>query len=117
MPVGLEGFIALTEEVGGRVIELADSWLKELDDDGLAALRARLEESDIVPVISSGLQHGDVDACIRYAQALGADLHALRADPDPPRRARGGRPAWHELVESTRREARGGGAEGRGGRG
>ena len=52
--VGLEGFVKLTEEVGGQVIELADSWLKEMDDAGLKALRARLEKSDIVPVISSG---------------------------------------------------------------
>ena len=75
---------------------------------GLAALRARLEKSDIVPVISSGLQHGDVDACIRYAQALGATVHALRADPDPPRRARGGRPAVarSRQVDATRSSRR-----------
>src|SRR5690242_12277388 len=69
---GLEGFIKLTEEARGKVIELSDGWLKELDEAGLAALRARLEKGDITPVISSGLQHGDVDACIRYAKALGA---------------------------------------------
>ena len=100
-PAGLEGFIALTEEVGGRVIELADSWLKELDDSGLKALRARLEKADITPVVSSGLQHGDVDACLRYADALGATYMRFALTPI----LRGERAAagqqWHDLVKST----------------
>ena len=99
--VGLEGFIKLTEEVGGKVIELNDGWLKELDDAGLATLRGRLETSDITPVISSGLQHGDVDACIRYAKALGATYMRFALTPI----LRGERAAagqqWHDLVKST----------------
>jgi sugar phosphate isomerase/epimerase len=100
-PAGLEGFIALTEEVGGRVVELADSWLKELDEGGLKALRARLEKTDITPVVSSGLQHGDVDACLRYADALGATYTRFALTPI----LRGERAAagqqWHDLVKST----------------
>jgi sugar phosphate isomerase/epimerase len=100
-PAGLEGFVALTEEVGGRVIELADSWLKELDEGRLQALRARLEKSDITPVVSSGLHHGDVDACLRYAHALGATYVRLALTPI----LRGERAAagqqWHDLVRST----------------
>ena len=99
--VGLEGFIKLTEEAGGRVIELSDGWLKELDEAGLAALRTRLEKSDITPVVSSGLQHGDVDACIRYAKALGATYMRFALTPI----LRGERAAagqqWHDLVKST----------------
>ena len=67
----------------------------------LEALRARLEKSDIVPVISSGLQHGDVDACIRYAHALGATYMRFALTPI----LRGERAAagqqWHDLVKST----------------
>ena len=37
--VGLDGFLALTEELGGRAIELWDGWLAALDDAGLVALR------------------------------------------------------------------------------
>lgn len=100
-PAGLEGFLALTEETGGRVIELADRWLRDLDDAGLAALRARLERSDIVPVISSGLHNGDVDACIRYAKALGTDRMRFALTPIlcGDRAAAGER--WTALVRST----------------
>lgn len=100
--VGLEGFIALAAEVGARAIELWDGWLSELDDIGLAALRQRLAGHDIVPVISSGLQQGDVDACIRYAHALGADRMRFALTPIlcGDRAAAG--PRWHELVASVR---------------
>lgn len=100
--VGLEGFLALTEEVGGRAIELWDGWLSELGDEGLKALRARLERSDITPVVSSGLQQADVDACIRYAHALGADRMRMALTPIlcGDRAAAGQR--WYDLVASTR---------------
>lgn len=95
---GLEGFIALCTELGGRTIELWDGWLSGLDDAGLAALKQRLASLDIVPVISSGLQHGDVDACIRCAHALGADRMRFALTPIlcGDRAAAGKR--WHELV-------------------
>jgi sugar phosphate isomerase/epimerase len=100
--VGLEGFLELTEEAGGRVIELADRWLRDLSDSELRALRARLEASDIVPVISSGLHNGDVDVCIRHAQALGADRMRFALTPilRGERAAAGER--WPALVASTR---------------
>lgn len=100
--VGLEGFLALTEELGGHVIELWDGWLSELGDDGIRTLRARLEESAITPVVSSGLQQGDVDACISYAHALGADRMRFALTPIlcGDRAAAG--PRWHELVALTR---------------
>lgn len=100
--VGLEGFIALAGEVGARAIELWDGWLNELDEASLAALKQRLAGLDIVPVISSGLQNGDVDACIRYAHALGADRMRFALTPIlcGDRAAAG--PRWHELVASVR---------------
>lgn len=100
-PVGLEGFIALTVELGGKAIELWDGWLGELGEDGLRTLSARLRTLDIMPVISSGLQHGDVDACLRYAHALGADRIRVALTPIlcGDRAAAGQR--WHELVASV----------------
>jgi sugar phosphate isomerase/epimerase len=100
--VGLEGFITIAGELGARAIELWDGWLNELEDAGLAALKQRLAGLDIVPVISSGLQSGDVDACIRYAHALGADRMRFALTPIlcGDRAAAGAR--WHELVASVR---------------
>lgn len=98
-PVGLEGFLALVEEFGGHVVELWDGWLAETD---LSALRARLETSDITPVVSSGLQNGDPDALIRYAKTLGAKYIRVALTPIlcGDRAAAG--PRWHELVASVR---------------
>jgi 3-oxoisoapionate decarboxylase len=100
--VGFQGFLALAEELGARVIELWDGWLGELDDAELEALKQRLAAGDIVPVISSGLQNGDVDTCIRYAHALGADRMRFALTPIlcGDRAAAGER--WHELVQSVR---------------
>jgi 3-oxoisoapionate decarboxylase len=101
-PAGLDGFVSLAGELGARVIELWDGWLKELDEASLAALRQRLQDLDMVPVISSGLQHGDVDQCIGYAKALGADRMRFALTPIlcGDRAAAGER--WHELVASVR---------------
>lgn len=103
-PAGLEGFIAITAELGGRAIELWDGWLDELGEAGLAALKQRLDGLDIMPVISSGLQNGDVDACIRHAHALGADRMRFALTPIlcGDRAAAG--PRWHELVASVRQK-------------
>ncbi len=109
--VGLEGFLALAEELGARVVELWDGWLEKLDEAGLAALRQRLQKLDILPVISSGLQNGDVDACIGYAKALGADRMRFALTPIlcGDRAAAGER--WHELVRSVREKLEAGAAK------
>jgi sugar phosphate isomerase/epimerase len=101
-PRGLDGFIEIAAELGARVIELWDGWLGELDDAGLAALKQRLDGLDILPVVSSGLQRGDVDACLRYASALGADRMRFALTPIlcGDRAAAGA--AWHELVAGVR---------------
>jgi sugar phosphate isomerase/epimerase len=99
---GLEGFIALCTELGARTIELWDGWLSELGDAALSALKQRFRDLDIVPVVSSGLQHGDVGACIRYAHALGADRIRFALTPIlcGDRAAAGKR--WYELVAGVR---------------
>lgn len=97
--VGLEGFIALATEIDAKVLELPEAWLAETD---LVALKQRLDDLDIMPVVSSGLQHGDVDACIGYAQALGTDRIRFALTPIlcGDRAAAGDK--WHELVAGVR---------------
>lgn len=98
---GLEGFIALAVELGGRTLEIWENWLAPMSDDDLATLRRRLEKLDLVPVISSGLQHGDFDNCVRAAEALGARIIRFALTPIlcGDRNAAGAR--WGELVESV----------------
>lgn len=99
---GLEGFFALAEELSARTLELWDGWLKNLDASGFAALRARLDAADLVPVVSSGLQHADMDLCIRAAQGLGAEKIRFALTPIlcGDRAAAGS--GWHRMVASVR---------------
>jgi sugar phosphate isomerase/epimerase len=99
---GLEGFIALAEELGGKTLEIAEAWLAPMSDAELAALRHRLEALGMVPVVSSGLQRGDFDLCVRTARALGAQLIRFALTPIlcGDRAAAGQQ--WHELVASVR---------------
>lgn len=96
---GIEGFLSLAAELDARAVELWDGWLAAAD---LGALRARLEARDMLPIVSSGLHNGDMDACIRYAKALGADRIRVALTPilcgD---RAAAGRD-WYALVAATR---------------
>lgn len=70
---GLEGFLAIGEELGAKVLEIYDPWLAALSDDALARLRDRLEARDMVPVVSSGIgMMGPLDSALRSARLLGA---------------------------------------------
>ena len=99
--VGLEGFISLTEELGGKAIELWEGWLTSMSDAELAALRQRLDALGWKRVLSSGLQHGDIDLLLHCAKALGAPYIRFALTPilcgD---RAAAGR-HWYELVASV----------------
>ena len=99
--VGLEGFIALTEELGGKAIELWEGWLKPMSDTELAALKARLDKLGWKRVLSSGLQHGDMDLLIRCAKALDAKFIRVALTPIlcGDRAAAGQK--WHDLVKSV----------------
>ena len=101
-PAGLEGFLDLAEGAGARAIELADRWLGALDASGLQALAARLRDNDIVPVVSSGLHRGDIDACILYATALGADRIRVALTPILCGDRAADAARWHALVAETR---------------
>jgi sugar phosphate isomerase/epimerase len=99
---GLEGFIALAKELGGKTLEIWEGWLREMSEGELAALRDRLEGLGMTPVISSGLQHGDMDLCIRAALALDAKLIRVALTPIlcGERHAAGQR--WFALLASVR---------------
>jgi sugar phosphate isomerase/epimerase len=99
---GLEGFIALAEELGAKTLEIAETWLAPMDGAALAALRDRLDRLDMTPVVSSGLHHGDFSACVRAARALDAKLIRFALTPIlcGDRAAAG--PKWHELVAGVR---------------
>jgi sugar phosphate isomerase/epimerase len=99
---GLEGFIAIGREMGARTLEIFEPWLARLSDDERAALRARLADLGMIPIISSGLQNADIDSCIRSARALGAKLIRFALTPIlcGDRNAAGAR--WGELVAGVR---------------
>jgi len=100
--VGLEGFIALTEELGGKAIELWEGWLKPMSETELAALKTRLDGLGWKRVLSSGLQHGDVDFLIKTAKAL--DAQNIRFALTPilcgDRAAAGQK--WYDLIADVR---------------
>ncbi|HET7715064.1 MAG TPA: sugar phosphate isomerase/epimerase family protein [Bauldia sp.] len=69
---GLEGFIAIAEELGAKTLEIFEPWLAGMDAGALAALRDRLAGLGMTPVVSGGLMMGPVDRAIRIARDLGA---------------------------------------------
>lgn len=99
---GLEGFIALADELGGKTLEIWENWLKPMGEAELSMLKERLQALGMTPVISSGLQHGDFDTCLRVANALGARLIRFALTPIlcGDRAASGDK--WVELVISVR---------------
>ena len=101
---GLEGFISLAVELGGKTLEIWEGWLAEMSDAELLALRRRLEGLGMTPVVSSGLQQGDFTLCLRAAKALGAKLIRFALTPIlcGDRNAAG--PKWQELLTSVRQK-------------
>jgi sugar phosphate isomerase/epimerase len=70
--VGLEGFLALGQELGARAMEFFDPWLRAMTDDQLATLKARLDADGITPIVSWGLTMGPFESALRSGRALGA---------------------------------------------
>jgi sugar phosphate isomerase/epimerase len=73
-PAGLRGYIALATEFGARSIELWDGWLLPMSAAELATLRDELGGLGMVPIVSSGLEHGDMPRLIEIAGQLDAPL-------------------------------------------
>ena len=65
---GLEGFIAIATELGAKVLEIYDPWLRALSDDELRALRDRLASLGMTPIVSSGLMMGPFESALRSAR-------------------------------------------------
>jgi sugar phosphate isomerase/epimerase len=79
--VGLEGFIGLAEELGARTLEIFEPWIAGIQAARQRALRARLDQLSMQPVVSSTLQMGEIDSCIRSAQAVGATMIRFALTP------------------------------------
>jgi sugar phosphate isomerase/epimerase len=99
---GLEGFIALAQELGARTIELWEPWLADHSDDALRALAKRLRGLGMEPVVSSGIIDTSIDGAIRAARALDAKIirMALTRVLCGDRAAQGA--AWGELMAAIR---------------
>jgi sugar phosphate isomerase/epimerase len=100
---GLQGFLALGRELDAKAMEIFDPWLRAMSDAELAALRARLDEEGVTPIVSWGLTMGPFESALRSARALGATT--IRCGLTPvlcgDRAALGDK--WPELVASVRR--------------
>lgn len=99
---GLEGFIEIATELRAKTLEIFEPWLAKMSDDALATLRDRLKRLGMRPVVSSGLQMGNIDSCLRSAKGLGATIIRLALTPVlcGDRNAWGEK--WPELVTNVR---------------
>jgi sugar phosphate isomerase/epimerase len=90
---GLDGFIDIAAGIGAKTIEIFDPWLTELGTDGRHALKSRLADLGIAPIVSAGLSEGieeplqnaiDLDArMMRFGLSpiLCGDRNAYGAEP------------------------------------
>jgi 3-oxoisoapionate decarboxylase len=99
---GLEGFISIATELGAKVLEIYDPWLRALSDDALRALRDRLAALGMTPVVSSGMMMGPFESALRSARALEARIirYGLTTVLCGDRQALGDK--WKELVAEVR---------------
>jgi sugar phosphate isomerase/epimerase len=73
-PAGLRGYIALATELGAKSIELWDGWLLPMSGDELAALHDELRTLGMRPIVSSGLEHAQMERLLEIAGVLDAPL-------------------------------------------
>jgi 3-oxoisoapionate decarboxylase len=78
---GLEGFLAIADEIGAGVIEIHDPWLRELDAAGLAALKERLDALGAIPVVSAALEWTPTERSLEIAVAIGARVVRMGISP------------------------------------
>jgi sugar phosphate isomerase/epimerase len=99
---GLEGFIAIATELGAKVLEIYDPWLRAMSDDEIRALRDRLGDLGMTPIVSSGLMMGPFESALRSARLLNAEVirHGLTTVLCGDRHALGDK--WKELVAEVR---------------
>jgi sugar phosphate isomerase/epimerase len=99
---GLEGFIAIANELGAKTLEIWEPWIADMNEPELGKLKDRLASLGMTPVISGGLTTGPVDRAIRMATILGAEVVRIVLTPIlcGDRNAAG--PKWRELVTGAR---------------
>ena len=77
---GLEGLLAVAGEIGARAVEIHNPWLTELGSAERQALRPRLDDLGLLPVVSAALVEG-VDAPLENAVDIGARTIRLGLSP------------------------------------
>jgi 3-oxoisoapionate decarboxylase len=99
---GLEGFIAIATELGAKVLEIYDPWLRALSESELGALSDRLAALSMSPVVSSGLMMGPFESALRSARTLDAKIirYGLTTVLCGDRHALGDK--WSELTAHVR---------------
>ena len=79
---GLDGFLALADELDARVVEIFDPWLQALPDAAVRAIGERLAANEQTPIVSAGLaMMGPMEAAFRSADLLGATTIRLGLSP------------------------------------
>lgn len=79
-PTGLDGFVAIATEIGAAVVEIHGPWLTDLGPAGRRALRSRLDDLGLVPVVSASLAER-LDDILDDAVDLGARTVRLGLSP------------------------------------
>lgn len=99
---GLEGFIAIATELEAKTLEIFEPWLAEMSEAELAALRDRLKDLGMRPIVSSGLHMGEIESCLRAARGLGATIIRFALTPIlcGDRNAAGAK--WPDFVNNVR---------------
>ena len=77
---GMDGLLAVAGEIGARAVEIHGPWLTELGPAGRDALRTRLTELDLRPVVSATLAEG-TEPVITNAIEIGAGTIRLGLSP------------------------------------
>jgi sugar phosphate isomerase/epimerase len=103
---GLKGFIEVARELNARTIELHNAWIAELNEAERDAVRDRLAELGMTPVISLGPPLEGVDTAIGSAVGIGAGIVRLGLSPIlcGDRNACG--PRWQEHIANARHNLR-----------
>ena len=78
---GLAGFLDVARDIGAHSIEIHNAWIAELDPSAKQALRQRLAELSLMPVISLGPPLAAVESAIESALAVGATIVRLGLTP------------------------------------
>ena len=103
---GLNGFIEVAKELNAKTIEFHNAWIAELGNSAAQAVRERIAESGMTPIISLGPPLEGVDTAIQSAIAVGAKIVRLGLSPVlcGDRNAWGAQ--WHEFIANARHNLR-----------